>query len=72
MEKFKYYKTPTQLDAKKYKVCHLEVIKEKVRFTSMLKNEGKTYNEVLVMKDYGIDSSWKYASIAFFYYTMLI
>ena len=47
--------------------CALKVIKEKVCFTSMLKNEGKTYNEVLVMNDYGINSSWKYASIAFFY-----
>ncbi|KAK7840731.1 f-box/kelch-repeat protein [Quercus suber] len=57
-EKFKYYKTPAQLDANRYRMCHLEVIKEKVCFTTMLKNEGKTFNEVWVMNEYWIDSSW--------------
>ena len=39
-------------------MCHLEVIKEKLCSTTVLKNEGKAYNEVWVMNDYGIDSSW--------------
>lgn len=37
---------------------HLEVIKEKVCFTIVLKNEGKTYNEVWAMNNNRIDSSW--------------
>ena len=57
-ENFKYYKTLTQLDANRYRMCRLEVIKEKVCFTTMLKNEGKTYNKVWVLNNYGINSSW--------------
>ena len=57
-ESFKYYKTLALLDANRYKMCRLEVIKEKVCFTTMLKNNGKTYNEVWVLNNYGIDSSW--------------
>ena len=57
-EKFKYYKTLAQPDANIYRMCRLEVIKEKVCFTTVFKNEGKTYNEVWVVNDYWIDSSW--------------
>ena len=68
-----------QLDANRYRMCHLGVLKEKVCFTTMFKNEGKTYNEVWVMNDYWIDSSWtrvykieQASELTFFEYLKLV
>ena len=78
-EKFKYYKMLAQLDANRYRMCRLGVLKEKVCFTTVFKNEGKTYNEVWVMNDYWIDSSWtrvykieQASELTFFEYLKLV
>ena len=57
-ENFRYHKTPTQLDTNRYRMCRLELIKEKVYLTTVFKNKGKTYNKVWVLNNYEIDSSW--------------